>query len=241
MCMIALPILAQLWRRSQLAGLPDVGNPFDVAARRRPRSSPRRPQCFRPVSASGRAVPRHEQGLERIFSRANFRWSTADAALAAGSPSTRRRSHCCEQGSERPEAYLELPATSDGRARSPDEAGGHQRLSWIGDAALFEAGRLRAEGDPAGAWALLKAVVRASRDMQRAMPTAWCRTRRSRWSSTPSGRSPSGRRTHRSASRPATGSRRSGRRRGAHAAPVALLPGRISGRRRVAGVPDSRR
>jgi hypothetical protein len=32
--LIALPILANLWRRSQLAGLPDVGNTFDVTASR---------------------------------------------------------------------------------------------------------------------------------------------------------------------------------------------------------------
>src|SRR5262249_35501640 len=51
-----------------------------------------------------------------------------------------------------------------------------RRLSWIADAALFEAGRVRTEGNPAGAWALLKAAVRASRHMERAVPTAWCQT-----------------------------------------------------------------
>jgi hypothetical protein len=79
-------------------------------------------------------------------------------------------------GSERPEAYLELPGHATGPLALAEKQEVIRRLSWIGDAALFEAGRLRAEGDPAGAWALLKAVVRVSRDMERAVPTAGCRS-----------------------------------------------------------------
>ena len=49
------------------------------------------------------------------------------------------------------------------------------RVRFSGPLAVH-ADRLRAEGDPAGAWALLKVAIRASRDMERAVPTDWCRT-----------------------------------------------------------------
>ena len=89
---------------------------------------------------------------------------------AAGSPSTGRRSRCLRRvrtargvpraaeaferdRSLRPRDARDHPATLVDRRRGPVR------------------GRAAAdEGDPAGAWALLKAVVRASRDMERAVP-----------------------------------------------------------------------
>jgi hypothetical protein len=103
-------------------------------------------------------------------------WSWADATLRGWVAEHREAISLLRAGSERPEAYLERPGKqTDVLAIAAEQKVVH-RLSSIGEAALFEAGRLRAEGDPAGAWALLKAVIRASRDMQRAVPTAWCRT-----------------------------------------------------------------
>ena len=59
--LIAVVIWALLWRRSQLAGLPDVGALFDVAAFRVTRPRARCPQRIRPVSPGGPAVSGDEQ------------------------------------------------------------------------------------------------------------------------------------------------------------------------------------
>ena len=150
--------------------------------------------------------------------------------FAAGSPSTRKRSRSCVRVRNVPRR-----PRAAGPARRCRPRRGRQeiirRLSWIGDAALFEAGRLRAEGDPAGAWALLRAAVRASRDMERAVPTAWCRTtaiilvQYARRAGLRVGQRSLGRR------RPlAAGPRRPGRRRGATRRPCLLLSRGISGR-----------
>jgi hypothetical protein len=50
------------------------------------------------------------------------------------------------------------------------------RLSWIGTPVLLKAGKLQAEGDLAGAWNLLRTVVRASRHVEWAIPTIPGRT-----------------------------------------------------------------
>ncbi len=171
--MIALPILAPLWRRSQLAGLPDVGDTFEVTDAR---PAARVPDDRNAFVAYRRAAERFREMSDdegESFSRADLRWSRADAALRGWVAEHREAVSLLRAGSERPEAYLERPGHTDVLAIAAEQEV-IQRLSWIGDAALFEAGRLRAEGDTAGAWALLKAVVRASRDMERAVPTAWC-------------------------------------------------------------------
>jgi hypothetical protein len=173
--MIALPILALLWRRLQFAGLPDVGNTFDLAATRPPGGVPddRNPfVLYRQAAQRFREMNKDEA---ESFSKANLRWSAADATLRRWVTENREAVSLLRAGSERPKAYLNRPATIDLLALA-DEQEIIRRLSWIGDAALFEAGRLRAAGDAAGAWALLKAVVRASRHMEQAVPTAWCQT-----------------------------------------------------------------
>ncbi len=171
--MIAVPILVPLWRRSQLAGLPDVGDRFDLSEAR---PTARVPDDRNAFVAYRRAVERFRD-LSRdeaeSFSRADLRWSGADAALRGWVAEHREAVSLLIAGSERPEAYFERASHTDVLAIAAEQEV-IQRLSWIANAALFEAGRLRAEGDPAGAWALMKAAVRASRDMERAVPTAWC-------------------------------------------------------------------
>ena len=51
--LIVLCTWAILWRRSQLAALPDVGDPFVGAACALPRLGARRPQRLRRVSSGG--------------------------------------------------------------------------------------------------------------------------------------------------------------------------------------------
>jgi hypothetical protein len=174
--LIALPILALIWRRSQLVGLPDVGNTFDMPASRPGDGVADDRNAFvlyRRAAEQYRDLSKDEG---ESFSNAGLLWARADAALRGWVADHREAVAFLRAGSERPEAYLDLP----GHPMDPIALAKTQevivRLSWIGDAALFEAGRLRSEGDPAGAWALLKAAIRASRHMERALPTEWCRT-----------------------------------------------------------------
>ncbi len=174
--LIALPILALLWRRSQLAGLPDVGDTFAVTASGSTAGAADDRNAFvlyRQAVERSRDLSNAEQ---TSFSRANLHWSGADAVLRGWVGEHREAISLLRAGSERPDAYIELPHRPTGALALTARQEVIRQLSWIGDAALFEAGRLRTEGDPAGAWALLRAVVRASRDMERAVPTAWCRT-----------------------------------------------------------------
>ncbi|QEH38995.1 hypothetical protein OJF2_76070 [Aquisphaera giovannonii] len=173
---VAVPILAILWRRSQLNGLPDVGDTFDLPGPRPAAGVPDDRNAFVPYGRAAEHFRDMSPAEGRSFSQANLRWSRADATLRGWVAEHREAISLLRAGSGRPEAYLERPGLASGPS---DRAAGQEvirRLSWIGNAAIFEAGRLRAEGDPAGAWAVLKAVVRVSRDMERALPTAWCRT-----------------------------------------------------------------
>ncbi len=58
--MVVLAIGGFLWRRAQLAGLPDVAEPFDVAAHRALARVPDDRNAVCPVPPGGRSVPRHE-------------------------------------------------------------------------------------------------------------------------------------------------------------------------------------
>jgi hypothetical protein len=173
--MIALPSLAQLWRRSQLVGLPDVGDTFDVAAARPTAGVPDDRNAFIPYRRAAERFREMSKDEDESFSKANLRWSWADATLRGWVADHREAIALLRAGSERPEVYLERPGKLTDLPAIDAEREVIRRLSLIGDAALFEAGRLRVEGDPAGAWAVLKAVVRASRDMERAVPTTWSR------------------------------------------------------------------
>jgi hypothetical protein len=168
---IALMICAMLMRQSQLARLPDVGDSVGTASDQ--------------VSDDRNAFVSYREATQRFremteaegnsFNKTNLQWSRADASfrrwLADNDPAI---ALMCE-GTMRPEAFLE----STGPARDPmvvaEKSEVIRRLSWIGDAAIFKAERLQSEGDPAGAWSLFKAVIRVSRDMERALPTSWSR------------------------------------------------------------------
>ncbi len=171
--MIALPIVMLLWRRSQFAGLPDVGNTFELPAARHGDDDRNAFVVYRQATERLRDMNRVEQ---ESFGDANLRWSRADAALRGWVAEHREAVALLRAGSERPDAYFERPSQPTNVLARSEEQQVILRLSLVGDAALYEAGRLRAEGDLAGAWSLLKGVVRSSRHMERALPMAWCQT-----------------------------------------------------------------
>jgi hypothetical protein len=109
------------------------------------------------------------------FSKANLMWTAADEVIRRWVAEHKEAISLLRVGSERPEASLELPRGQAGVLAFAVRQEIIVRLSWIGDAALFEAGRLLAEGDTVAAWGLLRAAIRTSRHMERAAPSVWCR------------------------------------------------------------------
>ena len=102
------------------------------------------------------------------FSHADFAWGKADATFRAWIAEHDEAISLLCAGAALPEFYIEVPvqpATMDNNVLAV-------QVSWIATAGLFKAGRLRLEGNPAGAWSLLNAIIRASRHIEWAVPTA---------------------------------------------------------------------
>jgi hypothetical protein len=170
--LIAFGIWALLWRRSQLANLPDIGTPFDVAAFRSPASVPDSRNAFVLYRRAAERFRDMTAVEGTSFSNANFEWARADATFRAWVTEHDEAISLLCAGAALPE--FSVGVTND-VARPPITMENNVlavRLSWIGTAGLFKSGRLRAEGDPAGAWTLLKAVIRTSRHIEWAVPAA---------------------------------------------------------------------
>jgi hypothetical protein len=168
---LALVIGALLWRRSQLAAVPDVGEPFDVAAFRSPARVPDDRNAFAGYRLAAERFRDMNKAEGASFEKANLAWRRADAAIRGWVAEQDEAISLLIAGSARPQLYLETPT---GSAQPAIFENGElaRRIGWIGTAGLFKAGRLRAEADPAEAWNLLKAIVRASRHIEWAVPTA---------------------------------------------------------------------
>jgi hypothetical protein len=170
--LIGVAIWAPLRRRSQLAGLPDVGKPFDVAAFQ----APDRVADDRNAFVFYRQAVEHFRDMNdaesAAFSRANLEWSRADKLFRGWVRDQDDAISLLCTGAAKPDFVLESPAGTTVQAATMANGTLAARLGWIGTAALFKAGKLQAAGDPAGAWSLLKAVVRASRHVEWATPTA---------------------------------------------------------------------
>ena len=169
---IAVVIGAFLWRRSELAGLPDVGEPFDVAAVRWPAPVPDERNAFPSYERAAARFQDMTAAVGSSFNDANRSWSRADVTLRAWVAANDEAISLMLAGSERLEFVPELPTSLSVQDANMAKTELARRIGWIGTAGLFKAGRLRAEGDPAGAWKLLKAIVRASRHIEWSVPPA---------------------------------------------------------------------
>lgn len=147
---------AYLWRAATLAGLPDVGDPFDVEAFR-----------ARTVPEAEDAVVYYRQAGAR-FREMDANWALLTiplpeyrSRLAAWSGANREALEFWRRGTERPRAHLR-----QGRDSAPDDGGiqgnanimlNLQGIAWL------EAQRLEHAGDMAGAWAWYRAILRSDR------------------------------------------------------------------------------
>jgi hypothetical protein len=79
--LIAFLILPQLWHRSQLVGLPDVGNRLDAAASRSAAGVPDDRNDFVPYQRAAERFREMSEDEGESFSNADLRWSRSDATL----------------------------------------------------------------------------------------------------------------------------------------------------------------
>ena len=145
-----------IWWLTSLNGLPDIGDPFDVAAIR----------AF--------TIPEHDNAFT-FFRRANDKlspcplspgeersaaivaWSEADPKLRAWVEANRPALELFQRGAERPDGISRRPGEPYSGRHSEDLGPHHLTLL-----ALVEGGRRAEGGDMAGAWDCYRAVLRAT-------------------------------------------------------------------------------
>jgi hypothetical protein len=170
--LIALAIWAILWRQSQLARLPDVGESFGAGARQGPGRVSDDRNAFILYREAAQRFRRTNDAEDKSFDKADLNWSRADAILRGWLAENDQAISLMCAGAMRPDASLQTLERASDPLAPPEEVDVIQRLFWIGNAALFKVGQLRSEGDLSGSWTLLRTVVRVSRDMERALPTS---------------------------------------------------------------------
>ena len=146
-----------LWRTSRLAGVPDIGDPFDT----RPLRALRVPDDRNAFVLYRQAVGRlqRDPSIERKVLNGPYAYPGGDAQAVAYLAANAEALELWRRGTERPEA-LYIPI---------DELTFETRLPVLQDhrqlvrLALVEASRLRDAGDLAGAWSWYRAVLRSSR------------------------------------------------------------------------------
>jgi hypothetical protein len=136
-----------VWRLNSLNGLPDIGDPFDVAAFRAFRI-PDEENAFTFLRrAEEKLTPSPNSRLERP-------WSEADPKLREWVKANRQAIELFQRGADQLDA-----ANPDG-----DSVATGQRAAML---VVLEAGRREASGDMAGAWACYRAILRMATHVRR--------------------------------------------------------------------------
>ena len=135
-----------VWWLNSLNGLPDIGDPFDVAAFR----------AFRVPDDQNafNFLRRAEEKLTPTPSHLAPSWSQADPKLREWVKANRQAIELFQQGADQPDA-----ANPDG-----DSGVNCQRLALL---VLLEAGRREESGDMAGAWDCYRAILRTATHTRR--------------------------------------------------------------------------
>jgi hypothetical protein len=139
------------WWTTTLSGLPDVGDPFDVAA-----FAPPVPDEENAYTFYREAVTRLPAGPSGEMS---FEWENAGAAEKGWLEGSRASLELWRQGTERSKALYVSPRSMTIVTPLPVI----DRIRWLMRLAKLEAGRLEAEGDLDGAWQWYRAIFRCSR------------------------------------------------------------------------------
>ena len=129
-----------MWWMTTLSGLPDVGDPFDVATFANP-----------PVADDENAFVLYRQAVARLVEQPSgitFDWATAGLDEKGWLERNREALEVWRRGTERPEAIYLRP----GSQTLMTQLTVIQQVRSFPRLAQLEGGRLEAEGDVEGAW-----------------------------------------------------------------------------------------
>jgi hypothetical protein len=144
------------WWMTTLSGLPDIGDPFDVAAFAGP-----------PIPDEENAFVLYRQAVERLpagpSDAANFDWAEAGAAEKGWLERSREALELWRKGTERTQALYLPPQSLTVATPLPVM----DRIRWLMRLAKLDATRLEADGDLEGAWRWYRAIFRSSRHIGR--------------------------------------------------------------------------
>jgi hypothetical protein len=159
-CLALLSVWA--WRVTNLDGLPDVGDPFDVAEALRPIEISDEDNAYVAYSEARRLLAR-VTGSVRQVSWVKVTWLAAGPELRAYLESNRPALEAWRAGTERPDALYHQPGTLAFDTLLPVV----QDLSTLGRLADLEGTRLEEKGAMAESWNWYKCILRSSRHIGR--------------------------------------------------------------------------
>jgi hypothetical protein len=160
-CLALAATALAIWWLTSLNGLPDIGDPFDVAAFRALRI-PDDQNAFTFLRRANQMLT-PEPDLRRTVgpSAATVPWSKADPKLRAWVEANRQALELFQQGAEQSDAILELASDA-----LTFDASGVSPLS-LSVLALLEGSKRQESGDTAGAWDCYRAVLRMTAHVSR--------------------------------------------------------------------------
>ncbi len=157
--LLAMAASPPIWWAAQLMGLPDIGDPFDVAAFEAMRIPDDRNAFVLYHQAADKLKPWDYVRKPRVNMSA--RWSKAHPDLHRWAGENGEALALYRQGTERPDA-LDLVSPS-----TPEYWNTRQTLNYCYLLALLEASHLEEQGDMAGAWGWYRADLRAAHHFMR--------------------------------------------------------------------------
>jgi hypothetical protein len=161
-CLALAGLAVEIWVRNSLNGLPDIGDPFDVAALRSLRI-PDDQNAFTFVRrAQEKLTPPPEAPWRHLVFRSVVSWSELDPKVRAWVEANGPAVELFLQGAEQADA-ISRPAGEEYSQRDQGLDGGWH-LMWL---TLAEGGRREEKGDMAGAWDCYRAVLRMTVHVRR--------------------------------------------------------------------------
>lgn len=159
--LFALLVGSLIWRATSLRTLPDLGEPFDVAAFQAYRVPPEEDAftLYRQAVAAY-IFSAETQDYARMWAFNRGGWSQASPALREWVEQNRDALKLWRQGTDRIRAMPDPPEVVYRHPSKPRAIESLMRFNWM---ALLEGSRLEEAGDMAGAWGWYNAALRASR------------------------------------------------------------------------------
>ena len=149
------------FRAYRIAGLPDIGDPFDVEAFTSVEVNDEKNALIEYKAAGELLVPLPLEHFDARSKALEEGWASADAHIRQWVADNRPAMEVWRKGTEKPEAHYDRPSDMQWGITG-DLA---QSLRAFGRLALLEGSRLRGEGDLAGAWKWYNTQFRCSRNI----------------------------------------------------------------------------